>query len=70
MTRMVNCIVLKREAPGLEKPPYPGELGQTPQTAPYPARWTLHEQHRGFASRHQHHGVLHLAHRAFAFGRR
>ena len=28
MTRMVNCIVLKREAPGLDKPPYPGELGK------------------------------------------
>lgn len=28
MTRMVNCIKLKREAEGLTAPPYPGELGQ------------------------------------------
>ena len=28
MTRMVNCVVLGREAPGLERVPYPGELGQ------------------------------------------
>ena len=28
MTRMVQCVILKREAPGLERPPYPGELGQ------------------------------------------
>ncbi|OYV78931.1 MAG: oxidative damage protection protein [Ferrovum sp. 37-45-19] len=24
---MVNCVKLKREAPGLERPPYPGDLG-------------------------------------------
>ncbi len=28
MTRIVNCVVLKKEAEGLDKPPYPGELGQ------------------------------------------
>lgn len=28
MTRTVNCVLLKREAPGLERVPYPGELGQ------------------------------------------
>lgn len=28
MTRMVNCVVLKREAEGLDYAPYPGELGQ------------------------------------------
>lgn len=27
MTRMVNCIKLKKEAEGLDFPPYPGELG-------------------------------------------
>ena len=27
MTRTVNCVLLKREAPGLERMPYPGELG-------------------------------------------
>jgi Fe-S cluster biosynthesis and repair protein YggX len=28
MVRMVNCVKLGRQAPGLEKPPFPGELGQ------------------------------------------
>ena len=28
MTRMVDCVKLKREAEGLERSPYPGELGQ------------------------------------------
>ena len=28
MTRMVNCVKLGKEAEGLDKPTYPGELGQ------------------------------------------
>ncbi|MCC5861021.1 MAG: oxidative damage protection protein [Gammaproteobacteria bacterium] len=28
MTRMVNCVLLGQEAPGLDRMPYPGELGQ------------------------------------------
>ena len=28
MSRMVNCIILKSEAEGLDYAPYPGELGQ------------------------------------------
>lgn len=28
MSRIVECIVLKREAEGFESPPHPGELGQ------------------------------------------
>lgn len=28
MARMVSCVVLKKEAEGLEYPPVPGELGQ------------------------------------------
>ena len=28
MTRTVKCVVLGEEAPGLDKVPYPGELGQ------------------------------------------
>jgi Fe-S cluster biosynthesis and repair protein YggX len=28
MTRTVNCVLLKREAPGLDRLPYPGPLGQ------------------------------------------
>ncbi|WP_020560977.1 oxidative damage protection protein [Thiofilum flexile] len=28
MTRMVQCVLLKQEAEGLERPTYPGALGQ------------------------------------------
>jgi len=28
MTRTVQCVVLKAEAPGLDRAPYPGPLGQ------------------------------------------
>jgi len=28
MTRTVQCVKLKREAEGLDYPPYPGEMGQ------------------------------------------
>ena len=28
MARTVQCVLLKREAAGLDRPPYPGELGR------------------------------------------
>jgi Fe-S cluster biosynthesis and repair protein YggX len=28
MSRTVNCVLLGREAPGLDRPTYPGELGK------------------------------------------
>ena len=28
MARMVQCVYLKKEAPGIVYPPYPGELGK------------------------------------------
>lgn len=28
MARTVHCVLLKEEAPGLDRPPYPGELGR------------------------------------------
>ncbi len=28
MSRMVTCVLLGGEKPGLDRPPYPGELGQ------------------------------------------
>ena len=27
MTRLVHCVLLKAEAPGLDRPPFPGALG-------------------------------------------
>jgi len=34
MSRTVHCVVLNREAEGLDKPPYPGALGQRIQRFP------------------------------------
>ncbi len=28
MTRKVNCVILGTEADGLDRPPYPGEIGK------------------------------------------
>lgn len=28
MTRIIHCAKLKKDAPGLERAPYPGQLGQ------------------------------------------
>jgi Fe-S cluster biosynthesis and repair protein YggX len=28
MSRTVHCVLLKRDAPGLDRPPYPGPLGK------------------------------------------
>ena len=28
MSRMVQCVLLQKEAPGLDRPPHPGELGK------------------------------------------
>jgi Fe-S cluster biosynthesis and repair protein YggX len=28
MNRMIDCLKLQKKAPGLENPPYPGELGK------------------------------------------
>ncbi len=54
MARMVYCVKLKRELPGLEKPPFPGKLGeriyeQVSQQAwnMWPAQQTLIINHYG-----------------------
>ena len=45
MARMVQCAYLKREAPGLERIPYPGELGKR-----WPS-WSASTARRGAAAR-------------------
>lgn len=39
MTRMVDCIKLGTQAEGLDKPPYPGELGQRLYQSVSKAAW-------------------------------
>ena len=46
MTRMVQCVYLKREAQGLDRPPYPGPLGQRVYESVSKeawARWVNHQ---------------------------
>jgi Fe-S cluster biosynthesis and repair protein YggX len=38
---MVNCVKLGRELPGLDAPPYPGELGQRIYEQVSKAAWEL-----------------------------
>jgi len=46
MTRMVQCAYLKREAPGLDRPPYPGELGKRIFQNVSKEAWTRWMQHQ------------------------
>lgn len=46
MTRMVNCVVLKREAEGLSYAPYPGDLGQRIYNEVSREAWSRWVQHQ------------------------
>ena len=41
MARIVNCVKLGRELPGLDAPPYPGELGQRIYEQVSKAAWEM-----------------------------
>jgi Fe-S cluster biosynthesis and repair protein YggX len=43
---MVQCVLLKREAPGLERAPYPGELGQRILAGVSKEAWTQWLKHQ------------------------
>ncbi len=46
MTRMIQCAYLKREAPGLDRPPYPGELGKRVYEGISKEAWSLWLKHQ------------------------
>ena len=46
MSRLVQCALLKREAPGLERPPYPGELGRRIYESISREAWSRWLQHQ------------------------
>ena len=46
MARMVNCVKLKREAEGLDFPPYPGELGKKLFLGVSKEAWKLWLEHQ------------------------
>ena len=45
MARMVHCVKLGRELPGLERAPYPGELGQRLLDNVSQEAWAMWKQH-------------------------
>jgi Fe-S cluster biosynthesis and repair protein YggX len=46
MTRLVNCVLLKREAEGLDYLPYPGELGKRIYASVSKEAWTQWVAHQ------------------------
>ena len=46
MTRMVQCVMLGREAPGLDRQPYPGELGKRVYENVSKEAWARWVQHQ------------------------
>jgi Fe-S cluster biosynthesis and repair protein YggX len=46
MTRTVQCVLLKREAPGLDRLPYPGALGQRIFAEVSKEAWSRWVQHQ------------------------
>ncbi|MGE5334071.1 MAG: oxidative damage protection protein [Nitrososphaerota archaeon] len=45
MARMVQCVKLGRELPGLERPPVPGELGQRIFDNVSQEAWEMWQEH-------------------------
>ena len=43
--RTVNCVKFRKELPGLEQPPWPGELGQRVFEKVSAQAWSLWEDH-------------------------
>ncbi|MBX5451473.1 oxidative damage protection protein [Thermogemmatispora sp.] len=52
MPRMVNCVKLGRQLPGLEKPPMPGELGQRIYEQVSEQAWRMWETQRTLLINH------------------
>jgi Fe-S cluster biosynthesis and repair protein YggX len=46
MARMVHCIKLKREAEGLDFPPYPGDLGKQIYEQVSKEAWKMWTEHQ------------------------
>ena len=45
MARQVQCVILKREAEGLDAPPHPGELGLRVYTSVSREAWKMWLEH-------------------------
>lgn len=56
MTRMVKCVKLGRDLPGLEKPPFPGEMGQRIFENVSQQAWQMWVEHQVLLINH--HGLV------------
>ena len=46
MTKMVNCVKIGRELPGMDAPPFPGELGDRIYENVSQQGWELWKEHQ------------------------
>ena len=65
MARMVNCIKLGREAEGLDRPTYPGDLGQRIYDNVSKEAWQQWMQHQTILINENRLSVIDPKHRAF-----
>ena len=65
MTRMVQCAKLGKEAEGLERPPYPGELGQKIYASISKEAWQQWLRHQTMLINENRLSVIDPKHRAF-----
>ncbi|WP_455219981.1 oxidative damage protection protein [Kaarinaea lacus] len=65
MTRMVQCAKLGKEAEGMDRPPYPGELGQRIYESISKEAWQQWMSHQTILINENRLSVIDPKHRAF-----
>ena len=65
MTRMVQCVKLKKEAEGLERAPYPGELGKRILESVSKEAWQQWMRHQTILINENRLSPIDPSHRAF-----
>jgi Fe-S cluster biosynthesis and repair protein YggX len=65
MTRMVHCVKLGKDAEGLERAPYPGELGKKIFDSISKEAWQLWMRHQTILINENRLSPIDPAHRAF-----
>ena len=65
MSRTVHCVKLGKDAPGLNQPPYPGELGKKIFESISEEAWRLWLRHQTMLINEHRLSVIDPKHRAF-----
>jgi Fe-S cluster biosynthesis and repair protein YggX len=68
MSRMVQCVKLGKEAEGLDRPPYPGELGQKIFENVSKEAWQMWMKHQTILINENRLSPIDPKHRAFLEG--